>query len=134
MASYLQVQTPATAEMWFACPVAWPSTDCLTSARKYRKTGPYFSESRPIMLIKTNFFLLFASGLALTLGSLRAAVIPISDSASLQQAINSAPDGSVIELAAGTYAAPSGGFTLYNPTNGFTVRAATGAQVTLVGN
>lgn len=60
-------------------------------------------------------------------------VVPVSTAAGLQQAINSATDGIVIELAAGTYAAPSGSFTMYNPTAGFTVRAAAGAAVTLNG-
>jgi hypothetical protein len=60
-------------------------------------------------------------------------VVPVSTSAGFQQAINSAADGSVIELAAGTYTAPTGGFTLFNPTAGFTVRAAAGAAVTLTG-
>ena len=62
-----------------------------------------------------------------------AQVVPVSTSAGFQQAINSAADGSVIELAAGTYTAPGGGFTLYNPTTGFTIRAAAGAVVTLNG-
>jgi hypothetical protein len=60
-------------------------------------------------------------------------VVPVSTSAGFQQAINSAADGSVIELAAGTYTAPDGGFTLFNPTAGFTVRAAAGAVVTFDG-
>lgn len=60
-------------------------------------------------------------------------IVPVSTADGLQQAINTATDGSVIELAAGTYAAPSGSFTLYNPTAGFTIRAAAGAAVTLNG-
>src|SRR3954467_9590099 len=80
----------------------------------------------------SNILLLtFLFGAALT--PLSAAVIPISDSAAFQKAIDSAPDGSIIELAAGTYAAPSGGFTLFNPTAGFTVRNATGAIVVFNG-
>ena len=63
-----------------------------------------------------------------------AATTSVRDSAGLQQAINSAREGDIVELAAGTYAAPAGGFTLFNPTAGFTVRAAAGAAVTLTGN
>lgn len=84
--------------------------------------------------LKTNLcFLACATALVHTSGRLSAAVIPVSDSAAFQQAINSAPDGSVIELAGGSYTPPSGGFTLYNPTAGFTIRAAAGALVTLNG-
>jgi hypothetical protein len=60
-------------------------------------------------------------------------IVPVSTANGLQQAINSATEGSVIELAGGTYAAPNGSFTLYNPTAGFTIRAAAGASVTLNG-
>jgi predicted outer membrane repeat protein len=60
-------------------------------------------------------------------------IVPVSTADGLQQAINSATEGSVIELAGGTYAAPNGSFTLYNPTAGFTIRAAAGASVTLNG-
>jgi hypothetical protein len=60
-----------------------------------------------------------------------------ADQASLQVALNTVPDGGVIELAAGTYAAPAGGFTIYPDQSGgtrsFTVRAATGAAVVLSG-
>ncbi len=82
--------------------------------------------------IRLRFF--FCAISVVSMGQLaRSAVIPVSDSTAFQQAINSAPDGSIIELAAGTYAAPSGGFTLFNPTTAFTVRAASGAVVTLDG-
>jgi hypothetical protein len=60
-------------------------------------------------------------------------VVPVSSADGLQQAINSATNGTVIELAAGTYAAPAGGFTMYSPTAGFTIRAAAGGVVTLNG-
>ena len=60
-----------------------------------------------------------------------------ADQPSLQVALNTVPDGSVVEIAAGTYAAPSGGFTIYPDQSGgtrsFTVRAATGATVVLSG-
>jgi hypothetical protein len=74
-------------------------------------------------------FLLSAFCVAFASEPLSAAVVPVSDSAGFQQALNSATEGSVIELAAGTYPAPLGGFTLFNPTAGFTVRAAAGAVV-----
>lgn len=41
--------------------------------------------------------------------------------------------GGVIEIAAGTYAAPAAGFTIRNPGRSFTVRAAAGATVVLDG-
>lgn len=56
------------------------------------------------------------------------------DQGSVQDAINSIPDGGIIEFAAGTYNAPSGGFTIYGGTKGFTMRAAPGAAVTLSGH
>ena len=60
-----------------------------------------------------------------------------ADQASLQVALNTVPEGGIIEIAAGTYNAPSGGFTIYpdlsGGTRGFTVRAASGASVMLSG-
>src|SRR5437588_623423 len=61
-----------------------------------------------------------------------ASVKQITTAGQLQQAINDAVDGDVLELAAGTYAAPSGSFTIYT-SNGFTIRAAPGANVVLDG-
>ena len=61
-----------------------------------------------------------------------AAVKQITTAGQLQQAINDATEGDVLELAAGTYAAPSGSFTIYN-SKGFTLRAAAGANVVLDG-
>jgi hypothetical protein len=67
-----------------------------------------------------------------------AQVVSVSDSASLQTALNTVPEGGVVELAGGTYSAPAGGWTIYpdhnGGTRGFTVRAAPGASVTLSGN
>lgn len=51
----------------------------------------------------------------------------------LQQAIAAVADGGIIEIAAGTYAAPSGGFTILNAQKAFTIRAAAGASVVLDG-
>ena len=53
--------------------------------------------------------------------------------ASLQTAINQVPEGGAIELAAGTYYSPSGGFQINNLQKGFTIRSAPEAQVTLDG-
>ena len=51
----------------------------------------------------------------------------------LQTAIGLVSDGGVIEIAAGTYAAPAGGFVITNQAKRFTIRAATAAAVTLSG-
>src|SRR4051812_19201345 len=104
----------------------------LTSAWKNRKRGLLF-RNRLMNFTYSNLrvrFALCAAFLGLGILQLSAAVIPVSDSGALQRAINTAPEGSIVELAAGTYNAPSGGFTLYNPTTSFTVRAAAGAAVT----
>lgn len=60
-------------------------------------------------------------------------VIPVSSTAAFQAAINSVPNGGIIELAQGSYSAPSGGFTMFDSSKGFTVRAQNG-QVTLTGS
>jgi hypothetical protein len=53
--------------------------------------------------------------------------------ATLQEAIARVTDGGTIELAAGSYAAPAGGFRVSNLGKGFTIRAALGAAVALDG-
>lgn len=78
------------------------------------------------------------AALALTLilpGSLWATVIniPGGNSGTLQSAINSASEGDILELAAGTFTAPAGGFLITNPGVSFTIRAATGSNVFLDG-
>lgn len=55
------------------------------------------------------------------------------DASDLESAIEQVPDGGIIELAAGTYYSPSGGWVLNNLGKGFTVRAEPGAYVTLDG-
>ncbi len=56
------------------------------------------------------------------------------DAATIQSALTKYSDGDIIELAAGTYYAPTGGWMLGpNKAKGFTMRAAPGAQVTLSG-
>jgi hypothetical protein len=76
----------------------------------------------------------FALGAVCACVHANAAVLSVSDSAGFQRAIHSAAEGDIVELAAGTYSAPAGAFTLYSPTAGFTVRAASGAAVTLTGS
>ena len=66
-------------------------------------------------------------------------VFPISTSAELVTKLNntgagSVPDGGVIEMAAGTYNAPAGGFLIFNPDRSFTIRAATPGTVILNGS
>ena len=56
-----------------------------------------------------------------------------ADQPDLQSAISAVSDGGVIEIATGTYAAPTGGFTLYDVPKRMTIRAASGAQVSLTG-
>lgn len=51
----------------------------------------------------------------------------------LQEAIGLINDGGIIELAAGTYHAPQDGFRILNNQKSFTIRAATGADVSLSG-
>lgn len=84
--------------------------------------------------------------LALSIGALLAAgtlpaqtIIHVTPSqGALQDAINTIPEGGIIELSGGTYNAPNGGFTIYQDLNGgtksFTIRAATGATPVLSGN
>lgn len=55
------------------------------------------------------------------------------DVGNLQAAIAQVTGGGVIELAAGVYPSPPGGFRLTNLDKGFTVRAAAGAEVVLDG-
>jgi predicted outer membrane repeat protein len=57
-----------------------------------------------------------------------------ADVPSLTVAIDEIDDGGVIELAAGTYTAPNGGFIIANPNRSFTIRPITGASVTLSGS
>lgn len=60
-------------------------------------------------------------------------LIKVPAQATLQQAIDTIDDGGVIEIAAGTYSAPTGGFTILDAQKGFVIRAAAGAPVVLDG-
>ncbi len=55
------------------------------------------------------------------------------DAPTLAAAVSRVADGGVIEMAAGTYASPPGGFLVNNAGKGFTVRAAAGAAVAIDG-
>jgi predicted outer membrane repeat protein len=83
---------------------------------------------------KSACFLLLIAGSTprLALGASALVHVP-GDRPTLQAAIAEVSDGGVIEMAAGTYAAPSGGFTVLDYGKGFTIRAAAGAAVTLSG-
>jgi len=56
-----------------------------------------------------------------------------ADVPNLQDAINQVPDGGIIEIAGGTYAAPTGGFRITDTHKRFAMRAALGASVILSG-
>src|SRR5947209_3526722 len=87
------------------------------------------------------YFFRFSALLAAVVGAFLAApqldaqqlVQVPGDQPGLQQAIAAVADGGVIEMAAGTYDAPTGGFTILDYGKGFTIRAATRAAVTLTG-
>jgi hypothetical protein len=55
------------------------------------------------------------------------------DARTLDAAISRVADGGVVEMAAGTYPSPPGGFFIGNAHKGFTVRAAAGAAVAIDG-
>lgn len=55
------------------------------------------------------------------------------DASTLQQATSQVAPGGIVELAAGTYAAPAAGFRISNAGKAFTIRAAPGAAVVLDG-
>jgi hypothetical protein len=59
-----------------------------------------------------------------------------ADQPDLSAAISVVGDGGIIEMAAGTYQAPQGGYTIYDlpSPKAFTVRAAAGASVTFTGS
>ncbi len=79
--------------------------------------------------------LFWASGIFDQAALLAQSVIRVpQDVATLDQAVSQVGDGGIIELAAGTYAAPLEGFRWRFLGKGFTVRAAAGANVVLSGN
>jgi hypothetical protein len=92
----------------------------------------------PVLFRKVLCLALSGGVFAITAASHAQSIINISPTqGSLQSAIGSVPEGGVIELAAGTYNAPAGGWTIFPDLNGgtksFTIRAANGAAVVLDG-
>lgn len=71
-------------------------------------------------------------GFVLPLSAVGLVRVP-ADAATLESAIDLVADGGVIELAHGTYSTPVGGWFFANLRKSFTIRAATGATVTLSG-
>lgn len=65
--------------------------------------------------------------------ALAQATIQVPSQGTLQLAIANVADGGIIEIAAGTYPAPAGGFVISNQAKRFTIRAAASATVTLTG-
>ncbi|CAN5674697.1 hypothetical protein BH20VER1_BH20VER1_19880 [soil metagenome] len=86
--------------------------------------------SRPSLVTLASLALsLFAAGAARAQQLVR---VP-ADHATVQEAIAAVANGGVIEISQGTYVAPAGGFTVLDYGKSFTMRAATGAAVTLSG-
>lgn len=95
--------------------------------------------NHPITSRKAFWLGLIALAILTPLSAKAQQVVSISagDSAGLQQAINASSDGTIIELASGTYSAPSGAFNIYavtTNTRSITIRAAAGANVSLTGS
>jgi predicted outer membrane repeat protein len=91
------------------------------------------------MIHATLFLLLLVSSAIPISGNAAETVIPTiiyvpGEVSTLQQAIDQISNGGIIELAAGTYISPSGGFGIHDTHKGFTIRAASGAQVTISGS
>lgn len=85
-------------------------------------------------LFKSACFLFLIGGWSASLALGASALVHVpGDQPTLQAAIADVTDGGVIEMAAGVYTAPPGGFTVLDYGKGFTIRAAAGAAVTLSG-
>lgn len=80
------------------------------------------------------FLTLAVPGLCAPIPAAAQAVIRVRNTSELQNALRSVRDGGVIEMAAGTYAAPARGFSISNTRKAFTVRAAARAVVVLDGS
>ena len=61
-----------------------------------------------------------AAGISLPLQVQGQQVIHVNNPDALQHALNEVPEGGIVELAAGTYAAPSDGFTIFPDLQGGT--------------
>ena len=93
----------------------------------------FFGLLLPRWLKSACLLLLIAGGSARLVFGASALVHVPGDRPTLQAAITEVTNGGVIEMAAGTYNAPPGGFTVLDHGKGFTIRAAAGAVVTLSG-
>jgi hypothetical protein len=82
--------------------------------------------------LRSVILFVFSLSLAGGAGAAVPSKIVVRNSSQLQSAFISVPAGGVIELAAGTYAAPGSGFSISKP-KAFTVRAAEGVEVFLDG-
>ena len=102
------------------------------------------ADSQYSIVINKNLVNLFGAVLTVftlsvsTAGAATIVHVP-ADQPSLQVALDTVPDGGIIEIAAGTYSAPGpSGFTIFPDLSGgtrsFTVRAAASAAVVLTGN
>ncbi len=67
------------------------------------------------------------------LPALAEVVIPVTNSAELTAAFGTVPEGGIIELAAGTYNPPGGGWDIAAVTKSYTIRGAAGATAILDG-
>jgi hypothetical protein len=107
---------------------------CSKKQKKDRSNNPVSSRSS---IARYFCVVIAAAGISLPLQVNGQQVIHVSSASALQPALDGVPEGGIIELAAGTYAAPSGGFTIFPDLGGgsrsFTVRAAAGANVVLTG-
>jgi hypothetical protein len=102
----------------------------------FRRSFP-MKISRLIISILTAAALIFG-GNPSSVRSMRLATAPVvihvpGDAATLQAAVSIANNGDIIELAAGTYTAPAGGWIFNDLGKGFTIRATSGTTVTLSG-
>ena len=92
----------------------------------------------PVVFRKAVYVALSANVFALVAMCQAQSIINLTpNQGSLQDAMGAVADGGVIELAAGTYNAPAGGWTIFPDLSGgtksFTIRAANGANVVLNG-
>ncbi len=95
-----------------------------------------FASSGRTPTLKWRFLVpLFLIGVVFPLASHAQDLVRVpADQPNLQAAIAAVNDGGAIEIATGTYVAPTGAFTLYDVPKRMTIRAAAGAQVTLSGS
>jgi len=112
----------------------WWLNYCSKKQKKDCSNNPVSSGSR---IARYFCVAIAAAGISWPLQVQGQQVIHVNNSDALQHALNEVPEGGIVELAAGTYAAPSEGFTIFpdlqGGTRGFTVRAAVGATVVLTG-